>query len=334
MARESFRCYLVAKDAEGRFEAGPAQRVLSDLPEGNLLVQVAFSSLNYKDALSATGHPGVTRVFPHVPGVDAIGTVVQSGSPRFAPGDGVLVSGFGTGENRWGGFAEYVRVPAEWAIPAPAGLSPRDSMIYGTAGFTAALCVEAIQARGIAPAAGEIVVTGATGGVGSIAVAILAKLGYRVVAATGKAAAKQYLANLGACRVVSREELDDRSGRPLLSAHWAGAVDTVGGNILATVLRSTCHQGCVAACGMAAGSDLAITVYPFILRGVQLTGIDASRVPIEKRIQVWEKLAGPWRIDALESIATIVDLDHLGQSIGRMLAGGAMGRVVVRPGNV
>ncbi len=331
MTPESFRCYLAAKDPDGKLQAGPVRRPLSDLPEGDLLVRVTFSSLNYKDALSVTGHPGVTRVFPHVPGIEAIGTVVQSGSPRFAAGDGVLVAGFGMGENRWGGFAEYVRVPAEWTIPAPKDLSPRECMSYGTAGFTAALCVEAIQARGIGPEAGEVVVTGATGGVGSVAVAILARLGYKVVAATGKAAARDYLANLGACRVVWREELDDRSGKPLLSAQWAAAVDTVGGNILGTVLRSTRHEACVAACGMAAGSDLAITVYPFILRGVHLAGIDAARVPLDRRVAVWERLAGAWRIDCLESIATTVDLDQLGQSIAQMLAAGVTGRVVVRP---
>ena len=235
-------------------------------------MRVAYSSLNYKDALAATGHPGVNKVFPHVPGVDGAGVVAASSVPQFSVGDRVIVTGFDVGANRWGGYAEYLRVPWEWVVPLPAGLTLRESMILGTAGFTAGLCVEALQKHGVLPDCGELVVTGASGGVGSMAVSILASLGYHVAAVTGKSTAHGYLRNLGATQILPREQVDDRSGKPLLSSRWAGAVDTVGGNILSTILRSTRHSGCVAACGLAASDALPITVFPFILRGYRAGG--------------------------------------------------------------
>ncbi len=264
------------KDAAGRVSAEITRRSIDELPAGDVLLRVAYSSLNYKDALALTGHPGVNKVFPHVPGVDAAGIVVASDAPEFRPGDQVIVTGFDMGANRWGGYAEYVRVPREWIVPLPAGLTLRESMMLGTAGFTAGLCVDALQKHQVSPDRGEVVVTGASGGVGSMAVSILAALNYQVTAVTGKTAAHEYLRSLGAARILAREQVDDPSGRPLLSARWAGGVDTVGGNILSTILRSTQHSGCVAACGLAASNALPITVFPFILRAVTLSGIDAA----------------------------------------------------------
>lgn len=332
MPPKTFKCYLVTKDTEGNVSGEMAERSLDELPPGEVLVRVAYSSLNYKDALAATGHPGVNKVFPHVPGVDLAGRVAQSGAYEFVEGDPVLATGFDLGANRWGGFAEYASVPQDWIVPLPAGLSLRESMILGTAGFTAGLCVDALQKQQVEPERGEVVVTGASGGVGSMAVAILAKLGYHVAAVTGKTTAEEYLKGLGAERILDRDEVDDRSGRPLLHARWAGAVDTVGGNILSTVLRATKHGGCVTACGLTAGDELAMTVYPFILRGVTLAGIDAAWGPVPLRHQIWHRLAGPWKPDDLERMATFVELPELPPRIDAILAGQITGRVVVNVG--
>lgn len=300
MLPNTFRCYWVNKTADGNVQAEITQRSMSELPPGDVIIRVAYSSLNYKDALAATGHPGVNKQFPHIPGVDAAGRIATGeadGAPGdFAPQSPVLVTGFDMGANRWGGWAEYVRVPREWIVPLPAGLTLRESMILGTAGFTAGLCVDALQKHGLAPDSGEIVVTGASGGVGTFAVALLAKLGYHVAAVTGKATSHEYLRKLGAAEILSREQVDDRSSKPLLSGRWAGAVDTVGSHILGTILRTTRHSGCVAACGLAAGSDLPITVFPFILRAVTLAGIDAAWGSIPLRHQIWRRLAGPARV--------------------------------------
>ena len=236
MVPKTLKCYLVARDSSGSVTASVAERPTDELPEGDVLVRVAFSSLNYKDALAASGHEGVVKRFPHVPGVDAAGTVVESKAEAFAAGDQVLVTGYDSGATRWGGWAEFVRVPHEWIVPLPAGLTLREAMVLGTAGLTAALCVDALQKHGIQSDSGPVVVSGATGGVGSVAVAILGKLGYDVAAVTGKAEAHDYLKRLGAAQILARQEVDDRSGRPLLSGRWAGGIDTVGGNILGTLL--------------------------------------------------------------------------------------------------
>ena len=239
------------------------------------------------------------------------------------------MTGFDVGANRWGGWAEYVRVPMEWVVPLPHGLSLRESMMLGTAGFTAGLCVDALQKHGVTPDRGEVVVTGASGGVGSIAVALLGKLGYHVVAVTGKSHAHEYLNGLGAREILDRQAVDDRTGRPMLARRWAGAVDTVGGNILGTILRAAQHGGCVAACGLAGGSDLPVTVYPFILRGVTLAGIDAAWGPIPLRHEIWARLAGPWKLDCLDRITRFIDLDELPAKIGEILAGRVIGRLAV-----
>ena len=325
---KTFKCYLVSKDTEGNVSGEIAERSTDELPEGEVLVRVAYSSLNYKDALAATGHPGVNKVFPHVPGVDLAGVVAQSGVYEFVEGDPVLATGFDLGANRWGGFAEYARVPQDWIVPLPSGLTLRESMIRGTAG----LCVDALQKHGVEPDGGEIVVTGASGGVGSVAVAILAKLGYRVVAVTGKTSAHRYLKQLGARQIAARGEVDDLSGRPLLHGRWAGAVDTAGGNMLSTILRATRHGGCVAACGLTAGDELSMTVYPFILRGVTLAGIDAAWGPIPLRHEIWQRLAGEWKPDDLEAMANSIGLSDLPPRIDDILAGRITGRLVVTIG--
>jgi acrylyl-CoA reductase (NADPH) len=329
MLPENFKCYLVAKDSDGKVAGRLAERPLEELPPGEVLVRVAYSSLNYKDALAATGHPGVNKVFPHIPGVDASGTVTASGVYELVEGDRVLVTGFDQGANRWGGWAEYVRVPQAWVVPLPERLSLRESMMLGTAGLTAALCIDALKRHDVQPDSGEVVVTGATGGVGSLAVNILSRLGYHVAAVTGKADSHEYLRLLGAKEILGRDALDDRSGRPLLSRRWAGGVDTVGGNTLGTILRATRHGGCVAACGMASGTELPVTVYPFILRAVTLAGIDAAYCPDALRHECWFRLSTAWKPDRLATIARFIDLEELPAKIEAMLAGRVTGRFAV-----
>jgi putative YhdH/YhfP family quinone oxidoreductase len=326
----TFRCYLVDKPADGLAAAAVTERCIDELPEGNVLVRVAYSSLNYKDALAATGHRGIVKRFPHVPGVDAAGTVLRSDSPHFKVGDEVLVTGFDNGAARWGGWAEYLRVPHDWIVPRPEGLTLREAMILGTAGLTAAMCTDVLQKHDVRPEKGTVLVTGASGGVGSVAVALLAKLGYDVAAVTGKASSHDYLKSLGATKILGREEVDDTSGRPLLSARFAGGIDTVGGNILGTMLRSITHGGCVAACGLAASNELPITVYPFILRAITLTGIDAAWCAPEARIEAWRRLSGEWKLPQLESMARTATLADIGTYVTDILAGRVQGRTVVQ----
>lgn len=329
MLPEVFHCYLVRKTGNDKVEAGVEQRPLRELPAGDVLIRVRFSSLNYKDALAATGHPGVVRKFPHVPGIDCAGEVVESGSTAFKAGDPVIMTGHELGADRWGGWAEFVRVPAEWVVPLPEGLSLEESMLLGTAGFTAAQCVYALQHHDVGPDSGEILVTGATGGVGSIAVMILAKLGYEVAAVTGKPDRHGWLNGLGAGRIVSRAAAVDDTARPLLSATYAGGVDTVGGATLGTLLRSLKHRGCVAACGLVGGADLPVTVYPFILRGVTLAGIDSAWCPVERRREMWRLLAGDWKPTGLGELATFIGLDQLGDAVREILRGEVAGRTVL-----
>jgi putative YhdH/YhfP family quinone oxidoreductase len=332
MLPTEFSCYYVTKDAAGNVAGRITTRPLDELPPGDVLVRVVYSSLNFKDALAVKGHPGVTKKFPHVPGVDAAGVVAESGVYEFVEGDRVLVTGFDMGADRWGGYAAYVRVPQEWLVPLPAGLSLEESMTIGTAGFTAALSIDALKKHGVEPGEHEVVVTGASGGVGSMAVDILAKLGYRVAAVSGKPAAREYLTNLGAARILTREEADDRSSRPLLHGQWAGAVDTVGGNILASILRATRYGGCVTACGLTAGHSLALTVYPFILRAVSLIGIDAAWCPLAWRHRAWQRLGDEWKPPHLVQMGRVVELPELPHYVAEILAGRIMGRVVVKIG--
>jgi acrylyl-CoA reductase (NADPH) len=332
----TFRCFLVNKAGKAEATAAVAEKSLDDLPPGEVLIRVAYSSLNYKDALAAKGHPGVVRSFPHVPGIDAAGTVEESEAAAFRKGQEVLVTGYDLGAAVWGGYAEYVRVPERWVVPLPSGLSLRQSMIYGTAGFTAAQSVNALLRHGVKPDGaksgdGEIVVTGAGGGVGSIAVAILAKLGFQVAAVSGKPAAADFLKGLGAAQVLPRSDVQDTSNKPLLAARWAGAVDTVGGNTLATLLRTVRRAGCVTACGLVSGTDLNTSVYPFILRGITLAGIDSAECPMPQRLELWKHLASDWKPEKLDDLATTeVDLSGLPEQVERILRGETMGRVLVK----
>lgn len=325
----SFSAYWVEEQPDGSFRQSIVTRTTDDLPPGEVLIRVLFSSLNYKDALSATGNRGVTRKYPHTPGIDAAGIVEASQSPEFGPGDAVVVIGYDLGMNTPGGWGGYIRVPAAWVARVPDGMAMYETMMLGTAGFTAAQCVDALEQHGVAPDSGEVLVSGATGGVGSMAVALLAKLGYRVVAATGKMNETGYLRALGAAEVVHRDDLNDTSGRTMLKERWAGAVDTVGGNMLATMLKSTRYGGSVAACGLVASPNLETTVYPFILRSVNLLGIDSVNYPITRRRALWAKLATDWRLPQLEHMAREVSLTAIDREIDLILKGKQVGRVVV-----
>lgn len=326
---DAFPCLMVRRSDDGDVTVGVEQISLDELPAGDVLIEVDCSSLNYKDALACQAHPGIVRSLPHVPGIDAAGTVVESSSAEFQSGDAVLVTGYDLGTSHWGGFSQYIRVPADWVVAMPEGMTPESAMTLGTAGFTAAQCVMAIQHHGIEPDDGAVVVTGASGGVGSLSVAILAKLGYQVAAVTGKPSQAKLLQQLGAVDVLAREDASDDSDKPLLSERWAAAVDTVGGNTLSTLLRSTKHRGCVAACGLAGGHELPMTVYPFILRGVTLAGIDSAKCPRESRLQIWQRLAGPWRLDNLDALTRRISLAYVPGEAAAMLAGRTFGRTLV-----
>lgn len=328
----AFPALVVRRQADESLSVQVETLSIDALPAGEVVIEVEYSSLNFKDALATQAHPGVVRDLPHVPGIDCAGTVATSSSENFAAGDRVLVTGYEQGAPRWGGHSAFVRVPADWVVPLPAGYSPRDAMMYGTAGFTAAQCVRSILHHGIEPDRGEVVVTGATGGVGLVAVAILSHLGYSVVAVTGKAELAESLQQLGAQEIVPREAVNDTSKRPLLSERWAAAVDTVGGNTLATLLRSTKHRGCVTACGLVGGDDLPISVYPFILRGVTLDGIDSAKCPKEPRLEIWRHLFGDWNVlERLQLVTREVTLGGVMGEVDKMLAGKNFGRILVRP---
>lgn len=330
MQGETFRCYLVEKDAAGNVCGAITLRPVGELPPGELTIRVEYSSLNYKDALAAQGHPGVAKNLPHVPGVDAAGTVIESTQAAFAVGDEVVVTGNELGAGQWGGWAELIRVPAAWVVPLPKELSLKEAMILGTAGFTAAQCVQAIVHNGVMPDSGEVLVTGATGGVGYLAIKLLAKLGYRAVAVTGKANLEARLRAWGASRVISREEVLDTSNRPMLKARWAAAVDTVGGQTLTTIVRETMPYGVVAACGLVGGTELPLTVHPFILRGVILAGIGSAMLPLDRRREIWRLLSQEWRLDGLEELATSIRLDEVEQYVQKILRGEIVGRTVVK----
>ena len=325
----TFRALVVSKTDENTFTREITERSISDLPEGEVLIRVHFSSLNYKDGLSCIGNPGVTRNYPHTPGIDASGEVTESSDSRFKEGDSVIVTGYDLGMNTSGGFGEYIRVPADWVVPLPEGMTFKEASIYGVAGFTAALSVDALQKYGVNPEQGEIVVTGSTGGVGSVSVALLSLLGYTVVASTGKKEESEFLLRLGASEIISREEVNDESKKPLLRERWAGAVDTVGGTTLAALLKAAKRGGAVAATGLVASSELSTTVFPFILRGVSLLGIDSGFTPTKLRLEIWNKLAGIWKIPQLEQLTIDCTLEELDPEIDKILAGGQRGRVVV-----
>lgn len=329
MSNESYKALWVEASAPDRFEQTIVERRLADLPDHDLLVDVHYSSLNFKDALSAFGKPGVTRHYPHQPGIDAAGVVIRDRSGRFAAGDEVIVSGYDLGMNTAGGLGQRISVPTEWAVALPEGLSLKESMIIGTAGFTAALCVSKLLHMGAEPEDGTVLVSGATGGVGSFSVALLRHLGFRVAALTGKAEHSEWLSKLGAHQVIQRATLADPSERPLAQTQWAHAVDCVGGEILNNIIKSLKYGGSVAACGMTAGNGFSASVFPFILRGVNLLGVDCVELPLQRKAENWQKLATSMKFPGLADMAETIPLERAPDYLARILNGHVVGRYVV-----
>lgn len=327
-AQEKFRALLVEK-REGRIQAQFTELPVAALPPGEVLVRVAYASLNYKDGLAVTGQGKVIRTYPMVPGVDFTGAVVASSSADFAPGDGVVLTGCGAGEEHWGGYAGLARVPADWLTPLPGLFSPQQAAGIGTAGVTAMMCLLSLEAHGIRPETGQVLVTGASGGVGSLAVALLSRLGYTVAASTGRPQLSGYLTSLGAAVVLPRQELAGPPQKPLGSRRWAGAVDTVGGDTLAMLLTMLENEGCVAAVGLAGGPQLNTTVYPFILRGVKLLGINAAAIPAPRRREIWSRLARDLPLDRLDRIIRVQPLSDIFRLSRQILAGELQGRTVL-----
>jgi acrylyl-CoA reductase (NADPH) len=327
---DSFHAFVVDR-REDRFERGLRTLASADLPAGEVEIRVGWSSVNFKDGLAATADGKVARVYPLVPGIDLAGIVIRSADTAFAPGDQVIAHGYDLGTSHHGGYAEYARVPADWVVPLPGGISQREAMALGTAGFTAAMAVVALQERGLEPGSGPVLVTGATGGLGSTAISILAELGFEVWAATGKAEERPWLETLGAIGFLTRDEASEE-GRPLEAERWAGAIDAVGAATLPYILRTLRRGGAVAACGNASGPVLSTTVFPFILRGVALLGMDSAYLGIAKRRHIWERLASDLRPRALATRVGEVALDTLEPALDAILAGEARGRWVVRVG--
>ncbi len=330
MSSVTFKALVVEEPETNKFKRSIKTRKIEDLPEGEVLIKVMYSSLNYKDALSARGHKGITRTYPHTPGIDASGIVEESKSVDFSPGDEVLVTGYDMGMNTDGGFGEYIRVPASWVVKMPENLSLQESMVYGTAGFTAGICIYELNKHGITPGRGKIMVTGATGGVGCTAVGMLAKIGYDVIASTGKTERRDFLMKLGAKEVIGRNDVFDITGRPLLSGRWIGAIDTVGGNTLSTVIRSTKHRGIVCCLGNVESDRFESSVYPFILRGITMVGIDSAERPMDIRKEIWDKISTDWKIANTNVFTRIVSLKELDGEIEKILTGGQVGRIVLK----
>ncbi len=326
----TYRALVVEETPDGVFKRHLTNKTLDEVPDNHLLIKVAYTSLNYKDALSATGNKGVTRTYPHVPGIDAAGTVTQSNSDAFKKDDQVIVTGYDLGMNTDGAFAEYICVPSDWAVPCPEALSLKVSMIYGTAGFTAALCVQKLLQHGLEPGQGQVLVTGASGGVGSIAVGVLAKLGFEVAAVTGKAQQASYLTELGTKEIIDRKDLSEPTPKPMLKGRWTAVVDTVGGNILTNAIKSCQYGAVITACGNAASPELPLTVFPFILRGVSLLGVDSVNCSTMDRIMIWQNLAENWAVDGLEKVFTEISLDGLDPYIDKILNGQVSGRVLIK----
>lgn len=319
MKGQEFKAYVI-EETEGVFSGEIKTKKIEELPEGDILVNVKYSSLNYKDALSASGNKGVTRNFPHTPGIDAVGVVANSTSKEFKVGDQVIVTSYDLGMNTAGGFSEYIRVPSNWVVKLPKAMSMAEAMMYGTAGLTAGMSVLRLTEL-VKPEDGAIAVSGATGGVGSLSVAILSKLGYKVTAITGKESETDYLKSIGASEILLRSEIDTIEKRPLLKPLFAGAIDTVGGVILENILKLTKPMGTVTCCGNVASIKLDLTIFPFILRGVTLVGIDSQNYPMEYREKVWKKLASDWKPSNLEATSDEVLLEELPEKIEMMLKG-------------
>lgn len=328
--KNTFKALWIEETTQG-FSRRFVERKIEDLPAGEVTIRVRYSSLNYKDALSASGNRGVTRNYPHTPGIDAAGEVLSCEDRSFTPGDKVIVTGYDLGMNTSGGLGEVIRVPSPWVMALPEGLGLREAMIYGTAGLTAALSVDSLS-RDVSPSAGEILVTGASGGVGSVAVALLTKLGYAVTAVTGKPEAQALLKGLGAKAFLTRREASEGAAKPILKGRWAGVIDTVGGEILSAAVKSALPLATVTCCGNVASPELSMTVFPFILRGVRLVGIDSQNCPRPTRERLWSLLGDEWQLPSLEALVTEIPLESVGEKLDAMLEGGSKGRVVVNLG--
>lgn len=329
MSNKTFKAFYVEETEEGGFNSEVRQVPYSFLPKNEVLIRVKFSSLNYKDGLSATGNKGVTRTYPHIPGIDASGIVQEDKSGTFNKGDEVIVTGHDLGSNTSGGFGEYISVPADWVVKLPEGLTLETAMFFGTAGFTAMYGVKRLQRELIDPDGGRVLVTGATGGVGSLAVFFLAELGYDVVAATGKLNEESFLKLMGAKEVINREQVTNVDNSLMLSRKWNGAIEAVGGGMLDAVIRQTNHDGAVACCGNILGHELKTNIYPFILRGVSLLGIDSAICKMPMRLKIWDNIS---KIDVSKlpnRFMTTVHLEGLKDEVERILKGGQVGRVVV-----
>ncbi|MGH1374608.1 MAG: YhdH/YhfP family quinone oxidoreductase [Cellvibrionaceae bacterium] len=327
---QTFEALEAFETNEQNFEQRIVTRTTDQLPSNDVLIKVEYSSLNFKDALSANGNKGVTKSFPHTPGIDAAGTVVSDKTGQFNEGDSVIVTGYDLGMNTPGGLAQYIRVPADWVIASPQGLTSREAMIYGTAGLTAALCVNKLLMAGAKPDDGEVVVTGATGGVGTMAIAMLSKLGFKVAALTGKLDASDRLTSLGASKIIDRNSLDELAAKPMAKPQWAHAVDTLGGDYLFTLVKSMQYGGSVAACGLASGSNFKGNVFPFIIRNVNLLGIDSVELPIGEKRKVWTSLADNLKLGNLGSMAEEITLTQTPQFLNQIINGHALGRYLVK----
>jgi len=321
---------LVLDQVDGETKAEVKQLEVGDLPKQEALVAVEYSSLNYKDGMAVTGTGKIIREFPMVPGIDLAGKIIESDSDKYQPGDSVILTGWGVGERYWGGYTQQASAKTDWMVPMPEGLDSRKAMIIGTAGFTAMLCVMTLEEAGVTPDQGPVLVTGAAGGVGSIAVLLLSTLGYEVAAVTGRESTHEYLKGLGASQILTREEMSAQA-RPLESQHWAGAVDTVGGDILARVISEMKYGGAVAACGLASSFKLNTTVMPFILRNVSLRGADSVSCPVERRTRAWERLASDLPESAYNTISRTVGLDQVVEVSQEIMAGQVQGRVLIDP---
>lgn len=328
LEKKEFKAYVV-EELDGKFIGKVKTKYIEALPKGDLLIQVFYSSLNYKDALSATGNKGVTKNYPHTPGVDAAGVVVKSENHSFNRNDQVIVTSYDLGMNTDGGFAEYIRVPSEWAVKLPKNLSMKEAMIYGTAGLTAGISILRLSEL-IKPEDGKVIVSGATGGVGALSVSILSKLGYTVTAITGKKSERDYLKSLGASDIVLREEFENLDKKPLLKPLYAGAIDTVGGVILENIIKSIKANGTVTCCGNVASPNLSMTVFPFILRGITLIGIDSQNYPMPYRERVWNNLAHDWKPPQLLETCVEISLMELQEKIEMILQGKLKGRTILK----
>lgn len=325
-----FKALVTEEYGTNLFRRNIQERIINDVPENHSVVKVEYSSLNYKDALSARGHKGITRFYPHTPGIDASGVVEICNNGTFKSGDEVIVHGFDLGMNTNGGFGQYIVVPNDWILPLPKNLSLLEAMIYGTAGFTAAICTYEFMRNDINPGNSKILVTGATGGVGTMAVGILSHLGYDVIASTGKSENHNYLKSLGAKEILNRDEVLVNSPKPMLSSRWNGVVDNVGGDTLSSVIKSVSSHGCVCILGNVSGDTFTSTVYPFLLRGISLVGVDSASKSLQLKKDLWEKLSADWKFPMFDKISKVVSLDELSDEIDVILNGAQVGRVVVK----